>query len=169
MQSQPVPAPAPASKTDADARKLLLSCDYGTKTLAMAYRITSPGEEAHVTKVHDVKFDRKTSAPQQVAWGPDGTFYWGYGVDKALQAKLIQSESVVEQFKLLLYKDHATSDIAERVTEQLRRAGRTLHDLLTEHLRAILQDARKFMKGTQAIYQFKDEVRACRALGLDVY
>lgn len=145
------PATSPVRKRikqDNEDRKLLFSMDYGTKTLSLAYRIATPGDDPLPGKLYDVHFsEREYFAPQLAAWSDDGTFYWGYGIDRALKKKLIRQEDVLELWKLLLYKDHRSSPIAQQVKEQL--GDRTLGDLLTTHLREIINAAKEQIKSAQ--------------------
>ena len=70
-----------------EPRKLGFSMDYGTKTLSLAYRIAKVDEEPSPNNVFDVHFSEKEYfAPQIAAWSADKdkTFYWGYGIDRAL-------------------------------------------------------------------------------------
>lgn len=94
----------------------------------------------------DVHFDETDYfAPQLVAWAPDGTFYWGYHVLEALHAGYIQPEDVIELCKLLLYTDHVTSPLAQRVQAQLG-GTHTLRELIATHLRAVIGEAKEHMK-----------------------
>lgn len=101
------PATTKTTKADdvAEPIKLLLSMDYGTKTLSVAYRFVKPGEDATLANVPNVHFSEKEYyAPQKVAWAEDGTFYWGHGIDRAEKTKAIKTDQVIELFKLCLYE-----------------------------------------------------------------
>ena len=123
----------------AQSKHLFIAIDYGTKTLAVASRIAKPGETAELAQVCDITFHGKEDyAPQKVAWDDDGKFLWGWELDDAIK-KGFSREKVIELWKLLLYKDHRTSAIAERVKEQLLLYGKSIDQLLEEHMRALLQ------------------------------
>ena len=153
---------------DNDTRRLLFSMDYGTKTLCVAFRFAQPGEAPTLNNVHDINFsERLFYAPQAVAWGPDGTFYWGkvchrdctglnlsdeltvaQEIDNALKKKLITPEDVIELWKLLLYKTHEESEMVKQIKAQLVKAKRSLEELISTHLRAIIKEAKSIMKRT---------------------
>lgn len=134
------------TENDADARKLFLSIDYGTKTLSVAYRVLEAGEVPSQLNVESLHFFRKEySAPQKAGWAPDGTFYWGYGLEQAIKAGKFAQTDTIELWKLLLYRDHQTSPIAERIQAQLDAGGadRTLETLISTHLREVVHYARQ--------------------------
>jgi len=98
--------------------------------------------------VRDVHFSENDFfAPQQVAWDDSGNFYWGYAVAEALKVKDIKPEDVIELWKLLLYKDHRSSDMVRRVKLQL--GERSLDDLLAQHLCAILTYSKQYAKSME--------------------
>lgn len=102
-----------------------------------------------------------------MAWAKDGTFYWGYvshrsfattfqhctntlkHVGRAIKKKLINPDDVVELWKLLLYKDHQSSDVAQQIQAQL--GDRTVDDLIRTHLEEIIKDAKAYLKRTQTM------------------
>lgn len=68
-------------RIDPEATRLLLSMDYGTKTLSIAYRIAKADNALELNDIVDLYFpqpDTPDFAPQKAAWASDGTFYWGY-------------------------------------------------------------------------------------------
>ena len=120
-------------------RKLLMSMDYGTKTLSIAYRIARPGEEPSLTNIHDMRFSEDADhAPQLVAWSKKEEFYWGEVVERALKTKVLEPEDVIELWKLLLYKNHRTSGLAKRVKAQLK--GKTSTYLISTHMKAVIEE-----------------------------
>ncbi|KAK5731970.1 hypothetical protein LTR17_010922 [Elasticomyces elasticus] len=134
---------------DPDAPTLCVSIDYGTKTLASSVLVLKPGVEPATEDVENVNFSVKTYwAPQLVAWDDHDNFYWGYGVVEALKSKKLNADHVIGLWKLLLYKNHLTSVIGDRVRKQI--GDRSLDDLLTTHFAAILVEVKTWAKKTSA-------------------
>ena len=84
-KSKTLPEPSAIASTsikqdaEIEAQKLLLSMDYGTKTLSVAYRLVKPDEFPSPANIHDIHFsERDYFAPQAAAWTKDGSFIWGY-------------------------------------------------------------------------------------------
>lgn len=70
-------------------------------------------------------------------------------VGKALKRKFIKAEDVIELWKLLLYKDHESSDIVEQIETQL--GDHTVEDLIREHFKAIIEEAKENLKRNQTM------------------
>ncbi|KAK3628242.1 hypothetical protein LTR56_018756 [Elasticomyces elasticus] len=120
-----------------DGPRLRISLDYGTVKLASAVLLVTPGHTPTRADIHTVHFSTEDFwAPQQVAWGAEGNFYWGYEVTHAIDDKLLEPGTAISLWKLLLYRNYATLPIADRVQKKLGK--RTLDELLTTHLRKIL-------------------------------
>ncbi|KAK4901784.1 hypothetical protein LTR27_001556 [Elasticomyces elasticus] len=136
-----------------------LSIDYGTKKMAAAVAVKQPGIDI---AEHDIKLvhfnDRDYYAPQKAAWAANGDFYWDYGVQKAIDEGLIGSGHVIDFWKLLLYQDHSTSALAERIREQLRNARRTLDELITTHFKHIFTAVRQWVLSRGILMQHSQEV-----------
>lgn len=141
--------------------KLPMSLDCGTKTASMAFRLPKYGKDPTPADVQDVHFsERDYYAPQQVAWDQNDKFYWGYEVDEALKTKLIRPEDVIQLWKLLLYRAHESSPMAQRIKKQLGR--RTVADLISTHLRALVAVAKDYIKRSPTSFDFSSEVRTTR-------
>jgi hypothetical protein len=86
---RPPPRKRAKKNTDVDAgintnqppragrRKLILSEDHGTKTVAVAWRLDE-GDVPNASKIRDITFENFTFAPQKAAWKKDGKFIWGW-------------------------------------------------------------------------------------------
>lgn len=145
-------AAPPAVNQDGEAgqTKLLLSFDYGTKTLSLAFRIAKPEEAPAPSNVMDVHFSKREYwAPQKAAFDKSGEFYWGYGVEEALKKKKIAAEDVIELWKLLLYKDHELSGLAQRSEKQLK--DRSVGEFIAIHLRAVIEEAKAYIKRSSSL------------------
>ncbi|TKA71486.1 hypothetical protein B0A55_06946 [Friedmanniomyces simplex] len=130
--------------------KLRVSIDYGTKTLASAILVVQLGDEPTPVDIHTVQFGNDDyCAPQLVAWDESGRFYWGYEVVEALDRQDLKPGAVVGLWKMLLYKNHATSEIADRVRKQL--GDHTLDELLTTHFREVLVAVKAWVKSSSPV------------------
>ncbi|TKA83014.1 hypothetical protein B0A55_00863, partial [Friedmanniomyces simplex] len=100
--------------------------------------------------IHTVQFGNDDyCAPQLVAWDESGRFYWGYEVVEALDRQDLKPGAVVGLWKMLLYKTHATSEIADRVRKQL--GDHTLDELLTTHFREVLVAVKAWVKSSSPV------------------
>lgn len=105
--------------------------------------------------------------PQKLAWDGNGKFIWGHDIESALKRKDIQSEDVIELFKLCLYDDFTNERIPRRVREQLARKGKNIYDLLSEHLSAIMLAVRAALKNSLDYVGLLTEDVSC--LGLTMF
>ena len=132
-------------------RRLLLSMDYGTKTLAMAYRIVDERDDNSTTESHKsqiISFSRNAChAPQIAAWDNSGEFLWGYQVVTAMSREQLDEGNVLTLWKLLLYKCHATQPLSKRIEDQLGRKYK-LVDFISLHLRSVIATAKQRIKDT---------------------
>ncbi|KAK3673844.1 hypothetical protein LTR78_006399 [Recurvomyces mirabilis] len=143
-------------ENNVDNGKLRISMDYGTATLAVAFAFVRPGRSLTQADIHNISFGKDCYAPQIAAWANDGTFHWGYGVHEALKKGEIKLDQTITLWKLLLYKDHATSKMAERADAAL--GSRTLNELLEAHLRDIMTKVKQSIKThTSTVLALKDE------------
>jgi hypothetical protein len=56
---------------------------------------------------------------------------------------------VIELWKLLLYQNHQSSNLAKQVEAQL--GEHSLEELIATHLREIIRDAKDYMKRSQTL------------------
>ena len=135
----------------------LLSIDYGTKDLSTAFRLLQPNEPPDFGNVITLELTPNAqSQPQKVAWATDGTFHWGCELDEKIESidprqpvvsnEGVQVDSAMVLFKLLMDNDHKDSPMGARVTDQLKKAGKDLEELVTTHLRAIVAKSREALK-----------------------
>lgn len=154
--------------------RLFLSIDYGTKTLSLAHRFLKPGEKPTFDNVRTLELSRgRAYAPQIAVWAKDGTFYWGHELATIL--KLGQKEGefdrdeVIELWKLLLYKEHSQSALVKRITAQLKAQGKTLQQLISTHLAAIVQAAKERLKGSANLANFEFTLQELDDMEVDVF
>lgn len=144
--------------------RMFLSIDYGTKTLSVAFRFLRPNELPSLTNVITLELSKNEQVqPQIVAWAADGTFHWGSELDSRVKSTdpgySIPAEDVVDLWKLVLYKQHKDSDMGRRVISKLKKAGKTLSQLLTTHFGAIVAKSREALKcDSRVMLDFSDEV-----------
>ena len=148
--------------------KLRVSLDFGTATMASAVVLAQPGIEYTAADVRTVHFSSKAHyAPQLVAWDQAGNFYWGHEVAKAVKRGLVEPENVIGLFKLLLDKDHSTSNMAKRIREQL--GTHTLDDLLETLIREVLKAVREWCKSQVLIVDAVKSPEALDALQIELF
>lgn len=144
--------------------RMFLSIDYGTKTLSVAFRFLRPNELPNLTNVITLELSKNEQLqPQIVAWAADGTFHWGSELDSRVKSTdpdyNIPAEDVIDLWKLVLYKQHKDSDMGKRVVSKLKKAGKTLSQLLTTHFSAIVAKSRDALKcDSRVVLDFSDEV-----------
>ncbi|KAI7343883.1 hypothetical protein KC354_g15426 [Hortaea werneckii] len=143
--------------------RMFLSIDYGTKTLSVAFRFLRPNELPNLTNVITLELSKNEQLqPQIVAWAADGTFHWGSELDSRVKStdpdESIPAEDVIGLWKLVLYKQHKDSDMGRRVISKLKKAGKTLSQLLTTHFSAIVTKSREALKcDSRVMLDFSDE------------
>ncbi|KXT06794.1 hypothetical protein AC578_7118 [Pseudocercospora eumusae] len=131
---------------------LIIAIDYGTKTLPIMYRFRTFDSSGNLiaSPPRPVAFLEGTNSPQQVAWLDQGKgeFLWGYDLERAVNDPNVpvRRGDVIDLFKLALYKDHATSEISKRVQSQLMAVNKSMDDLLTCHLKAMVECAKAKIK-----------------------
>lgn len=141
--------------------ELTVSMDYGTRTLCVSYSISD--SERGDTPLAAINFNRKPHIIQEVAWLPDGTFIFGDEVSSKVRAREIQPGDVIMQWKLCLCPEFQHRDIAKHVYVQLQRYGKSLEQLLAEHIRAVLRRIKEvFKKGARISCEYSSEVRVMK-------
>ncbi len=76
-----------------------------------------------------------------------------------MQHERIQQQDVIELFKLALYDDHTTSSTVAMVQEQLRDAGHDLDELITKHIRCLIEAAKeKVSQAKRWSFMSKEEI-----------
>ncbi|KAI7495508.1 hypothetical protein KC367_g7271 [Hortaea werneckii] len=143
--------------------RMFLSIDYGTKTLSVAFRFLRPNELPNLTNVITLELSKNEQLqPQILAWTADGTFHWGAELDSRVKStdpdNSIAAEDVIDLWKLVLYRQHKDSDMGKRVLSKLKKAGKTLSQLLTTHFSAIVAKSRESLKcDSRVMLEFSDE------------
>ncbi|SMQ55851.1 unnamed protein product [Zymoseptoria tritici ST99CH_1A5] len=120
---------------------LVVAVDFGTTKVDATVRIRESGVPLELNEVVALKLGHKNAAPQIVGFDNNNNFVWGDGVTDALTSNEMSPEDVIEVFKLSLYKAHATSEIAERVNNQLRRLNTTKEEVISLLIKAVVQKA----------------------------
>lgn len=133
--------------------KATATINWGTMTLAVSIEVE--GKEARGLSLMSGCPD----TPQQAAWDLHGNFYWGHGIKRALRRGLIVQGDVIEFFKLCLYDDFAFERIPLLVRQQCADKGKTIQDLISEHLAAIHQAIRDSLKGDSTYGLMPTQVR----------
>lgn len=143
---------------------LIISTDYGTNNLAVSWRIPyvvdgPQAEDPQLSDLNTLPFGGKgIEYPQEVAWDAEGNFIWGHAVKDAIERGQISHGDVIELWKLCLCPDLATSHIAERVNAQLEAKGKTLDDLIHQHVAAIVRHTKDTLKRSRSGLKFSQQV-----------
>lgn len=147
---------SPSGNIKTEGAEFHLAVDYGTVNLVSAYRVLMPGYEV---SAEDRIFDLfagevNTSVPQTIAFGTDnngnprGDFYWGAEAEQALARARASYDTVVTQWKVLLYDRHTNRGVASRVRSQFEQLGIDLETLIAQHLRKIIQAAKEHVRSS---------------------
>ncbi|KAK3654498.1 hypothetical protein LTR56_003143 [Elasticomyces elasticus] len=148
------PAKRPRSKQHT---QITVAIDEGTTTSAVILAVDVPGKERVLVPM---AFDRKFTVPQKAAWvnvqgEVDARFYLGYKVEDEVKFGRIKPDDVIEMWKLLLYKNFAESESAQRLIKQLR--GRSVDSLLEERFSHFHADLTAWAKTIAPLARFTDE------------
>lgn len=117
-----------------------LGLDLGTGIVSFSYRLVHTNGTIGETSVGHLKSTR-SQIPACVAYH-DGVFYHGIDLMDAVRDDIVPAEEVIECYKLFLYDGELHDQPAVLVSAQaaLTRAGKTVDQLLEEHLRHLYVD-----------------------------
>jgi hypothetical protein len=111
--------------------------------------------------------NKTKTVPQDIGFDKQGNFVWGDDLRDALADNRMDPEHVIIDLKLSLYKDHATSEIADRVKTHLQHFKISKETLLSLHLKAFIEKAVTFAMGVCDKWSISDPTVCNSMLRLD--
>lgn len=144
----------PQSSTKISDYGLEAAIDYGTWKLVFTYVFTCRGERIELPA--PLLFAGSSAEVRMIAAFIGDEFVHGPELEKRANNDSSISDKVMSSFKLALYPDAKTSPITKSIEDILEECGKTLDDLLFEHMRANRRDIEAALKATTFQIQFTD-------------
>ncbi|SMR64183.1 unnamed protein product [Zymoseptoria tritici ST99CH_3D1] len=138
--------------------KLLLAIDLGTTKVDASMRIKETDVALSMEDVFAVKLGIKNAVPHIVGFDHHENFVWGDEVAAALAGNTMSPEKVIEVSKLSLYKAHATSEIAQRVMDQLKQMKTSMEEVLSLIFKSVVQKALDQLQSLDGMWRCLDGV-----------
>lgn len=142
------------SKANVSGYGLEAAIDYGTWKMVVTCAFTGNGER--IEDPITLTFDDDNPEVRMMAAFVGDEFLHGAELERRADLDPSISDKVMSSFKLAIYPNSQTSRITKRITKILEECGKTLDDLLVEHMRAIWNDIKTTLKTTTMQVQFTE-------------
>ncbi|KJX96971.1 hypothetical protein TI39_contig593g00024 [Zymoseptoria brevis] len=122
-----------------------ITIDWGTGHITIAYAMFRDGVRTNdptTLIVHGTGFEE----PAMATWLPDDTFLHGHALEAIANENRAVSDKIMTLFKLPLSTRPGAREVTDRINDVLREEGKTHDQLIEDHLRAIVSDAKKHIK-----------------------
>lgn len=118
-----------------------LAIDYGTTKIAAAWQICNE-DSTSIMGPFDVRFANGELKAPNIAAYDNGHFLWGKDLAQRLEVGDISETRVIRFAKLAIFPDPQTVEFKEQVDHKLGRANKTIHELVEDGLRAVIEHAK---------------------------
>lgn len=137
-----------------------LGIDYGTSSIKITYTKFFDNDPKPVNPISRMFFGLSQTLPADVAWSGN-EFYFGDNLQSLVLTGEVSPEDVIQCSKVAIYylseniipkSTDPDFETYSKVVRQLERAGKTIADLLKEHVESIIRMASETIKkdpGTQ--------------------